>query len=104
VLAEVAGRLGRIPFDDHARSIAEVAIRLLVCPTPRISCEAVPACCRDGAGMRRHLNESHPGLPCSGAAESFVSFIPLLGCFLAPGSACSCVRYAALLRPNHTPS
>jgi hypothetical protein len=30
-----------------------------------------------GAGMRRHLDESHAGLPYSGAAESFVSFIPL---------------------------
>ena len=32
---------------------------------------------RAGAGMRRHLNESHASLPCNGAAESFVSFIPL---------------------------
>ncbi len=37
----------------------------------------MPACCPGGAGMRRHLNGSHPGLPYSGAAESFVSFIPL---------------------------
>ncbi len=37
----------------------------------------MPACCRGGAGMRRHLNESRAGLPRSGAAESFVSFIPL---------------------------
>ncbi len=29
--------------------------------------------------MRRHLNGCHASLPCSGAAESFVSFIPLLG-------------------------
>ena len=39
--------------------------------TPGISCEAVPACCRGGAGMRRHV---HAG---NHAAESFVSFIPL---------------------------
>ena len=45
--------------------------------TPGISCEAVPACCRGGAGMRRHLNERHAGRPYAGAAESFVSFIPL---------------------------
>jgi hypothetical protein len=37
----------------------------------------VPACEQDGAGMRRHLNERHAALPYSGAAESFVSFIPL---------------------------
>ncbi len=37
----------------------------------------MPASILDGAGMRRHLNGSHAGLPCSGAAESFVSFIPL---------------------------
>jgi hypothetical protein len=39
--------------------------------TPGISCEAVPASILAGAGMRRHVR------PCSGAAESFVSFIPL---------------------------
>jgi hypothetical protein len=39
--------------------------------TPGISCEALPASERDGAGMRRHV---HPG---NHAAESFVSFIPL---------------------------
>jgi hypothetical protein len=49
----------------------------LVRRTPGISCEAVPACCRDGAGMRRHVRTSHAGLPCNRAAESFVSFIPL---------------------------
>ena len=47
--------------------------------TPGISCEAVPACCRGGAGIRRHLNESHADRPHAGAAESFVSFIPLFG-------------------------
>jgi hypothetical protein len=41
--------------------------------TPRISCEAVPASDLAGAGMRRHLHTSN------GAAESFVSFIRLLG-------------------------
>jgi hypothetical protein len=40
VLPEVGGGLCRIPFDDHAPSIAEVAFRLLVCPTLEISCEA----------------------------------------------------------------
>jgi hypothetical protein len=44
----------------------------------------VPARERDGAGMRRHLNESHARLPCSGAAESFVSFIPLFDGKLMP--------------------
>jgi len=39
VLPEIAGRLGRIPLDDHRRSIAEVSIRLLVCPTLAISCQ-----------------------------------------------------------------
>jgi hypothetical protein len=43
-------------------------------PTPGISCEAVPASMPlTGAGMRRHV---HAG---NHAAESFVSFIPLLG-------------------------
>jgi hypothetical protein len=42
--------------------------------TPGISCEAVPASMPlAGAGMRRHV---HAG---NHAAESFVSFIPLLG-------------------------
>jgi hypothetical protein len=45
--------------------------RPLVHRTPGISCEAVPASNRDGAGMRRHF------VPRNGAAESFVSFIPL---------------------------
>jgi len=47
--------------------------------TPGISCEAVPASIRAGAGMRRHVRTSHSGLPCNHAAESFVSFIPLFG-------------------------
>jgi hypothetical protein len=37
----------------------------------------VPACDRDGAGMKRHVRTRHAGLPCNRAAESFVSFIPL---------------------------
>jgi hypothetical protein len=49
-----------------------------VCRTPGISCEAVPASERDGAGMRRHVHSGNH------AAESFVSFIPLLGGLLAP--------------------
>jgi hypothetical protein len=40
VLPEVGGGLCRIPFDDHAPSIAEVAFGLLVCPTLELSCEA----------------------------------------------------------------
>jgi hypothetical protein len=44
---------------------------LQVRPTPRISCEAVPASDLTGAGMRRHLR------PGNGAAESFVSLVPL---------------------------
>jgi hypothetical protein len=39
----------------------------------------VPASNRDGAGMRRHVRTSHANPPCSHAAESFVSFIPLFG-------------------------
>ena len=55
---------------------AEAAVRSVrtlsrVRRTPGISCEAVPASDRAGAGMRRHV---HPG---NHAAESFVSFIPL---------------------------
>jgi hypothetical protein len=73
VLPEVGSSLCRIPFDDHAPSIAKVAFRLQVCPTPGISCEAVPASDRDGAGMRRHVHSGNH------AAESFVSFIPLFG-------------------------
>jgi hypothetical protein len=49
----------------------DAVIVAVVGRTPGISCEAVPASIRDGAGMRRHV---HPG---SHAAESFVSFIPL---------------------------
>ena len=41
--------------------------------TPGISCEAVPASNRDGAGMRRHAH------PRNHAAESFASFIALFG-------------------------
>jgi hypothetical protein len=41
--------------------------------TPGISCEAVPAFEVDRRGHEAAL------LPCNGAAESFVSFIPLLG-------------------------
>jgi hypothetical protein len=37
----------------------------------------VPAFDRGGAGMRRRLNGSHASPPCSGAAVTFVSFIPL---------------------------
>ena len=55
VLAEVAGRLGWVPLDDHAPSIAEIGIRLLVCPTLGISCK--------GRG--------------SPAGADLVSFIPL---------------------------
>jgi hypothetical protein len=45
--------------------------------TPGISCEAVPASERTGAGMRRHLRPSAACGARVGAAESFVSFIPL---------------------------
>ena len=50
-----------------------IATHHMVRPTPRISCEAVPASSPASAGMRRHLHTSH------GAAESFVSFIRLFG-------------------------
>jgi hypothetical protein len=47
-------------------------------PTPGISCEAVPASMPlTGAGMRRHVHSGNH------AAESFVSFIPLLDRLLA---------------------
>jgi hypothetical protein len=39
VLPQIAGSLRRVPLDDHAPSIAEVALCLLVCPTLGISCE-----------------------------------------------------------------
>jgi hypothetical protein len=69
VLPEVGGGLCRIPFDDHAPSIAEVAFRLLVCPTLRITCEAVPPSIPP-AGAQGGTSA------CStGAALSFVSFI-----------------------------
>jgi hypothetical protein len=72
----------------HTASLAQAGPTEPVSPpldhrTPGISCEAVPAFDRGGAGMRRHLNKSHTSLPCLGAAESFVSFIPLFG---GPGS------------------
>jgi hypothetical protein len=51
----------------------------LVRRTPGISCEAVPASIRAGAGIRRHLRASNAGRAHIGAAESFVSFIPLFG-------------------------
>jgi hypothetical protein len=46
---------------------------------PGMSCEAVPASDRDGAGMRRHLRSSAACGARVGAAESFAGFIPLLG-------------------------
>src|SRR5512141_2120884 len=55
--------------------------------TPGISCEAVPACCRGGAGIRRHLRPSAACGAKVGAAESFVSFIPLFGGPVAPSPA-----------------
>ena len=45
--------------------------------TPGISCEAVPASDPAGAGIRRHLRPSAACGARVGAAESFVSFIPL---------------------------
>ena len=45
--------------------------------TPGISCEAVPASMLAGAGMRGHLRLSAACGARVGAAESFVSFIPL---------------------------
>jgi hypothetical protein len=51
--------------------LTDVPYLALVRRTPGISCEAVPASDRDGAGMRRRLH------PRKGAAESFDSFIPL---------------------------
>ena len=65
----------RPPLVDRSRHLGRRDVRR----TPGISCEAVPASDLAGAGMRRHLNESHAGRPYAGAAESFVSFIPLLG-------------------------
>src|SRR5512147_3209389 len=53
------------------------ASRPLVHRTPGISCEAVPASIRAGAGIRRHLRPSAACGARVGAAESFVSFIPL---------------------------
>ncbi len=58
-------------FDSH------LAAPLSVRPTPGISCEAVPAFGRGGAGMRRHRRLSAACGARFGAAESFVSFIPL---------------------------
>ena len=50
----------------------------LVRRTPGISCEAVPASMPlTGAGIRRHLRLSAACGARVGAAESFVSFIPL---------------------------
>ena len=63
----------------------------IVCPTPGISCEAVPASDPAGAGMRRHF---HPG---NHAAESFVSFIPLFD-----GAANQTFASARLAHSTHT--
>jgi hypothetical protein len=46
----------------------------------------VPASIRDGAGMRRHLRLSAACGARVGAAESFVSFIPLFGGVVRPTS------------------
>jgi hypothetical protein len=59
--------------------------------TPGISCEAVPASNRDGAGMRRHVHSGNH------AAESFVSFIPLFDGVAAP-------RFGVLSGTRITPS
>ena len=66
-----------------------------VCRTPGISCEAVPASMPlTGAGIRRHLRPSAACGARVGAAESFVSFIPLfdgaaLPRRLVPGIGCT---------------
>src|SRR5512142_2355674 len=65
--------------------------------TPGISCEAVPASIRDGAGMRRHLRLSAACGARVGAAESFVSFIPLFGG--APGALLEAVNVEEALDP-----
>ena len=55
------------------RSLSPRARSVRVRRTPGISCEAVPASEVDHRGHEAAL------LPRNGAAESFVSFIPLLG-------------------------
>ena len=67
-------------MEVHAGGQRPGAMLFQVRRTPGISCEAVPASERDGAGMRRHV---HAG---NHAAESFVSFIPL---FDGPVASCA---------------
>jgi hypothetical protein len=68
-----------VPFGRVFRSVASTdptpATPLAASPshvrrTPGIGYEAVPACCRGGAGMGRHAHSRNH------AAESFVSFTP----------------------------
>ena len=63
-----------------------------------MSCEAVPACCRGGAGIRRHLRPSAACGARVGAAESFVSFIPLFGSAARYCAAVTARRHAATTR------
>jgi hypothetical protein len=67
-------RAHRNAFDQHL-GLHSAQVR----PTPGISCEAVPASILAGAGMRRRLRPSAARDARVGAAESFVSFIPLFG-------------------------
>ena len=70
-----AQRRDGTPFSATLRFVC--SLLHFVRRTPGISCEAVPACCRGGAGIRRHLRLSAACGARVGAAESFVSFIPL---------------------------
>ena len=85
-MAPKVGRRSRSVRTTHAkrRVRARVGFRVLSPPqvgrTPGISCEAVPASMPlTGAGIRRHLRLSAACGARVGAAESFVSFIPLFG-------------------------
>jgi len=70
--------LGTSALYVRGSSRPDVSAVILVGRTLRISCEAVPASERDGAGMRRHvLSGNH-------AAESFVSFMRLFDRAPAP--------------------
>src|SRR5262245_26213926 len=76
---EPAGGRPELAEDDVRRRQSRLARSFNVRRTPGISYEAVPASIQAIAGRRRHLR---PTAGCGarvGAAEGFVSFIPLLG-------------------------
>ena len=100
-LPRLARSIAALSDRSQRRILAPATVRR----TPGISCEAVPASCRCGAGMRRHL---HAGTACRRYRRSFVSFIPLFGApsllarvVASSRAAARCVRSPVRRRHSH---